>query len=72
FRFNKDEFSGKTILVGYGTKITDNDLAVFNNTANVSYQLREDSQPTTVEYSYSVKNVSFDANVTGTKPGEMK
>lgn len=72
FRFNKDEFSGKTILVGYGTKITDNDLAVFNNTANVSYQLKEDSQPTTVEYSYSVKNVSFDANVTGTKPGEMK
>ena len=40
FRFNKDEFSGKTILVGYGTKITDNDLAVFNNTANVSYQLK--------------------------------
>ena len=73
FRFNKDEFSGKTILVGYGTKITDNDLAVFNGgRLTVSYQLREDSQPTTVEYSYSVKNVSFDANVTGTKPGEMK
>ncbi len=72
FRFNKDEFSGKTILVGYGTKITDNDLAVFNNTATVSYQLKEDSQPTTVNYSQAVKNVSFDANVTGTKPGEMK
>ena len=72
FRFNKDEFSGKTILIGYGTKITDNDLAVFNNTATVTYQLKEESQPTTVDYSKAVKNISFDANVTGTKPGEMK
>ncbi len=72
FRFNKDEFSGKTILIGYGTKITDNDLAVFNNTATVIYQLEEESQPTTVDYSKAVKSISFDANVTGTKPGEMK
>ena len=72
FRFNKDEFSGKTILIGYGTKITDNDLAVFNNTATVTYQLEEESQPTTVDYSKAVKSISFDANVTGTKPGEMK
>ena len=71
FNFSSKEFSGHKLILSYTTVITDNDLSNFDNSATVSYKLVGE-EAKTVTYNKSVQNVSFDASVTGTEPGELK
>lgn len=69
--FAGTEFSGHSFSLGYLTEITDPTAVSFTNTATGSYQLAGQT-PQDYDFAATVRNVNFDASVTGTKPGELK
>lgn len=69
--FAGTEFSGHSFSLGYLTEITDPTAVSFTNTATGSYQLAGQT-PQNYDFAATVRNVNFDASVTGTKPGELK
>ncbi len=69
---DKNYFSGRQVMMGYITSLTDDSLPYYENTATVTYRLHGENSATTVNESKTVENASFDAHVYGTIPHELK
>lgn len=65
------EFSGHQVLLGYLTRILTTARAEFVNQVTGTYQLPGQAQQG-FTYQTRVRNVAFDATVTGVRPGNLK
>ena len=65
------EFSGHQVLLGYLTRILTTAGAEFINQVTGTYQLPGQA-PQSFTYQTQVRNVAFDATVTGVRPGNLK
>ena len=65
------EFSGHQVLLGYLTRILTTAGTEFVNQVTGTYQLPGQA-PQSFTYQTQVRNVAFDATVTGVRPGNLK